>query len=231
MSKILALIPARGGSKRLKGKNILPFLGKPLIAQSVEVAKACPLVTSVVVSTDTEDIAEVARKYGASVPFLRPAELSTDKASSLDVVLHAINFLEKQGENYDLLLLLQPTSPLRTVEDIALAIKQYKNKNADGVISVTECEHSPLWSNVLPENMQLDNFISDEIINRRSQDLPTYYRLNGAIYLYSVEELKRRESFFYSPNVYAYVMPNERSIDIDNKLDFDFAEFIASKNV
>lgn len=227
--RVLALIPARAGSKRIVNKNIKPFAGKPLIAWTIEAAKACENITDVVVSTDGEDIAAIARQYGAETPFMRPDNLSSDTASSIDVVLHAIDFLSENGRDYDLLLLLQPTSPLRSSSDISSAIDFFMLSNAQGVISVCECEHSPLWANVLSESKSLDSFIASEISELRSQDLPAYYRFNGAIYLFDVQQLQLRKSFFYSPNVFAHVMSKEDSIDIDTEIDFQFGEFLVSK--
>lgn len=227
--RVLALIPARAGSKRIVNKNIKSFAGKPLIAWTIEAAKACKEITDIIVSTDGEDIAAIARQYGAETPFIRPDILSSDTASSIDVVLHALNFLSEMGRDYDLLLLLQPTSPLRSASDISAAIELFQLKDAQGVISVCECEHSPLWANILPTSQTLDNFIATEISELRSQDLPVYYRFNGAIYLFDVQQLRLRMSFFYSPSVFAHVMRKEDSIDIDTEIDFQFGEFLAAK--
>lgn len=226
--RVLALIPARAGSKRIVNKNIKLFAGKPLIAWTIEAAKVCENITDIVVSTDGEDIAAIAKQYGAEIPFMRPDNLSSDTALSIDVVLHAIDFLSESGRDYDLLLLLQPTSPLRSTSDISTAIDFFNRSNAQGVISVCECEHSPLWANVLPESKSLDSFIAPEISELRSQDLPVYYRFNGAIYLFDVQQLRLRKSFFYSTSVFAYVMNKKNSIDIDTDIDFQFGEFLVS---
>ncbi|WP_461634102.1 acylneuraminate cytidylyltransferase family protein [Labilibaculum euxinus] len=224
--KILAIIPARGGSKRLPRKNILPLAGKPLIAWSIEAAQKSAYVTDVLVSTDDIEIASIAKDYGAWVPFLRPQNLSTDTSSSYDVVEHTINFCEKLNKSYDLVLLLQPTSPLRCAEDIDAAVNLLNSKSADAVISVCEAEHSPIWSNTLPDNLNMDLFENEKYRDIRSQDLPTYYRLNGAIYLLKTERLLTEKSFSLNRNTFAYVMKQERSIDIDTKLDFCIAETI-----
>ena len=134
--RVLALIPARAGSKRIVNKNIKLFAGKPLIAWTIEAAKVCENITDIVVSTDGEDIAAIAKQYGAEIPFMRPDNLSSDTALSIDVVLHAIDFLSESGRDYDLLLLLQPTSPLRSTSDISTAIDFFNRSNAQGVISV-----------------------------------------------------------------------------------------------
>jgi N-acylneuraminate cytidylyltransferase/CMP-N,N'-diacetyllegionaminic acid synthase len=148
--RIIALVPARGGSKGLPGKNVLPLLGKPLIAWTIEQAKACSYIDRVMVTTDDDGIAAAAREFGADVPFKRPAHLATDAAKSLDVVLHALDWLEAHGDRYDLLVLLQPTSPLRTAGDIGGALDLFISKNAGAVVSVCETDHHPYWSNTIP---------------------------------------------------------------------------------
>jgi len=223
--KVLALIPARGGSKGLPGKNIKPLLGKPLIAWTIEQAKDSKYIDRVIVSTEDEEIAKVARKYGAEVPFMRPEELATDDAKGIDVALHAIHFFEKKyGRNF-ILVYLQPTSPLRTTDDIDTALEELlNNTQAKAIVSVCECEHHPLWTNVLPDDKCMKNFILDEAIrNRNRQDLPKYYRINGAIYLAYPEYVKMNKSFL-EVNTYAYIMTQEKSVDIDNIVDFKLAE-------
>jgi N-acylneuraminate cytidylyltransferase/CMP-N,N'-diacetyllegionaminic acid synthase len=227
--KILALIPARGGSKGLPRKNIKPLLGKPLIAWTIEQAKESKYIDRIVVSTDDKKIAEIAKKYGAEVPFMRPMELATDEAKGIDVVLHAIQFFKKLYENDFILVYLQPTSPLRTSQDIDNALEQlFSNPKAKAIVSVCECEHHPLWSNTLPEDKCMKNFIRKEILNKNRQELPKYYRLNGAIYLGFSSYIENQGSFF-GENTYAYIMPVERSIDIDNYFDFKIAKMILSE--
>ena len=222
---VTALIPARGGSKRLPRKNVKLLCGKPLIAWTIEAAKGSKYIDSIVVSTDDLEIKNISEKYGAIVPFLRPKSLSNDTASSFDVIKHAIEALEITGNN-NLIILLQPTSPLRTSEDIDKALEFYLSKNAYGVVSISECEHSPLWSNTLPENLSMAEFIRPEIQGKRSQDLPKYYRLNGSIYIYNVEMLLRKNHIFYDERVLGHETPNSTSIDIDTLLDFQIAETI-----
>lgn len=219
--KILAIIPAREGSKRLPNKNILNLAGKPLIAWSIEAAKASKYIDTVIVSTDSEKIATISKSYHAEVPFLRPGELATDEASSIDVILHAIQTLK---EPFDYILLLQPTSPLRTTQDIDAAC-ELMNENTQAVVSVCETEHSPLWSNILPDNLSMKDFIRPEIKNKRSQDLPKYYRLNGAIYIAEINYLSENKGFF-GTGTKAYIMPAERSTDIDTELDFKYSELL-----
>ena len=220
---VTALIPARGGSKRLPRKNAKLFCGKPLISWSIEVAKASKFVDQIVVSTDDLEIKEVSEKYGAKVPFLRPEFLSNDTASSFDVIKHAIQFLNIEGKNH-IVVLLQPTSPLRTVEELDQALKLLIERSASGVVSVSEAEHSPLWSNVLPENFIMSDFIRPEVQGKRSQDLPKFYRLNGSIYIYETKKLLERNSIFYDETVFAYETSQNTSIDIDTELDFFIAE-------
>jgi len=217
---ILGLIPARGGSKGLPGKNIKPLLGKPLIAWTIEQALASKYLDRVVVSTDDKKIAEISKKYGAGVPFMRPKELAEDNAKGIDVVLHVISRLKENNKkkSYDLIMLLQPTSPLRTKEDIDKAMKLLFLKEANAIVSVCEVDHHPLWSNTLPEDGCMKNFISQEITNKNRQELPVFYRLNGAIYLAYCNYVKEQKSFI-GEKTFAYIMPKERSIDIDDEID------------
>ena len=225
---ILGLIPARGGSKGLPKKNIRPLLGKPLIAWTIEQAKASKYVDRVVVSTDDKEIAEVARQYGAEVPFMRPKELARDDTPGVDVVFHAMNwFIKNENKQYDLIMLLQPTSPLRAAEDIDKAIELLFFKKAKAIVSVCEVDHHPLWTNTLPEDGNMKAFLRPEILNKRRQDLPVFYRLNGAIYLARLDYLRKCNGFF-GPETYAYVMPRERSIDVDTNFDLKLVEYFIS---
>jgi CMP-N-acetylneuraminic acid synthetase len=224
--RILAIIPARGGSKRLPGKNIKNLRGKPLIQWTINAALNCGFIDEVVVSTDDEQIATLARELGASVPFMRPGNLAGDTSSSIDVVIHGIEYFSEQGTKFDYVMLLQPTSPLRTTSHINDTIQLLSDKAADGVISVCETEHSPLWANTLDETCNMSSFLREEIKNKRSQDLPEYYRINGAIYLVSVARLLNEKTLFISDNIYAYKMDRESSVDIDENIDFLLAESI-----
>ena len=224
--KILAVITARGGSKRLPNKNILNLAGKPLIAWTIDEAKKSKYIDKVIVSTDSKKIVEVSKEYGAEVPFIRPSELSNDTADSISVIKHAIEFFDKE---YDYVMMLQPTSPLRTVDDIDGAIEQL-SESVKSVIPVAEVDHSPLWSNTLPDNLSMKNFIKDEIKNKRSQDLPTYYRLNGAIYISETSYLYKQNGFMGNKTK-AFVMSKLRSIDIDSELDFKFTELIKKSEI
>jgi len=178
----------------------------------------------VIVSTDDIKIANISRKYGAEAPFLRPKNLATDKSSVMDVISHVIEWTEKNNDPYDLIMLLQPTSPLRKTEDIDNAIKLLFAKRADAIVSVSEAEHHPYGSNTLPKNGCMSSFVRSQAAHKNRQDFPVFYRINGVVYLARCYSLKTRKQFF-GKKTYAYVMPIERSVDIDSKLDFDFAEF------
>ena len=224
--KLLGFITARGGSKRLPNKNILELAGKPLIAWTIEAALDSKYIDRVIVSTDDEKIANISQKYGADVPFMRPAELSTDTATSIDVIEHGLNTLAESGDNYDYITLLQPTSPLRTSRHIDESVNIFLEKNANSVISVTETSHSPLWANEIPESGSMKGFLRDDVKNKRSQDLPIYYQLNGAIYISKISSLLNERSFFQKNDVYAYKMERLNSVDIDSKIDFEFASLL-----
>lgn len=223
--RVTALIPARGGSKRLPRKNIKLLVDKPLIAWSIEVAKACKYVDRVIVSTDDEEIKKISEQYGAEVPFLRPEYLSIDHASSFDVIKHAIDFLTLSRSN-ELIVLLQPTSPLRLASEIDAALEFFVQKNAKGVVSISETEHSPMWSNTLPEDGCMSDFIRPEVQGKRSQDLPTFFRLNGSIYIYETLSLLEQSKIFFNENVYGFQTSLETAVDIDTGLDFSIAETI-----
>ncbi|GHE80942.1 acylneuraminate cytidylyltransferase family protein [Thalassotalea profundi] len=230
VDKILAIIPARAGSKRLPGKNSKQLCGKPLVKWTIEAAQQCESIDEIIVSTDSETIAEIAKDSGIPVPFLRPEEISGDTATAIDVVKHTIDYYQKIGRTFDYVLWLQPTSPLRSSTNIQEAIATLKTKSAEGVISVCECDHSPMWSNTLAQDGSMKNFLSNFVKkNPRSQALPTYYRLNGAIYIAKVEPLLAQETFFLEENLFSYVMSRESSIDIDHHLDFKLAEFLLTE--
>jgi CMP-N,N'-diacetyllegionaminic acid synthase len=218
----LAIITARGGSKRLPNKNILPLAGKPMLVWTIESAIQSKYLDEIVLSTDSDDIIKVAGNYKIKT-IKRPLELASDTAKTVDVVKHVIENIDKK---YDFIVLLQPTSPLRTSTHIDEAIEQLIKLNADAIISVTEADHSPLWCNILPENLSMENFISEDIKHKRSQELPKFYRLNGAIYICKTEKLIEENTFFLKKNVYAYIMDKKSSIDIDEELDFKLAEII-----
>lgn len=224
--KILAIIPARGGSVRLPGKNIKMLGGKPLIEWSIDVAREVSSIDKIFVSTDCVDIANVCMQAGLDVPVLRPKNLASDKSSTIDGVKHAIEYLKDRGEIYDFVLLLQPTSPLRTADHLREAIDMISSKKADAVISVCKCEHSPLWANSLPSDFSMKNFLDENFKNIPSQELPIYYRLNGAIFLVDIKRLYQEQTFILSSNSYGLEMDAMTSVDIDNEIDFLLAETI-----
>ncbi|HAZ36627.1 MAG TPA: acylneuraminate cytidylyltransferase family protein [Clostridiaceae bacterium] len=225
--KILALIPARGGSKQIINKNIKLLCGKPLISYTIEAALASDYIDDVVISTDSDLIAEISLKYGGQVPFMRPKELAGDESKTIDVAIHAINALIKMGRNYDYLVLLQPTSPLRTKDDIDSAIKIIIDGDISSLVSVREVKENPALMRTI-ENNKLKN-IMDFNGSLRRQDLPKYYIFNGAIYINSIDMLLKQKKFV-DEKTYPYVMDYERSIDIDEILDFKIVELIMGEN-
>ena len=222
--KNLAIIPARSGSKGLKDKNIKLLNGKPLIAYTIEAAKKSHIYSHIIVSTDSEKYGMIAQKYGAEVPFYRSAENASDTASSWDVVKEILEKYKEMNLNFDMFTLLQPTSPLRDYSEIQKAYDFFTQKRARSVVSVCKAEHSPLWSNVLPEDNSLDGFLTAES-NQQRQKLRQFYRINGAIYMANVN-LFLKDQNLYQSGGYAYIMPNDKSIDIDTELDFKIAEAI-----
>ena len=224
MKNILVVIPARGGSKGLPGKNIKELCGKPLIGYSIDVARAITSDDNICVSTDDRNIIDVVEHYGLKVPFIRPAELATDTVTTNDVLLHALEFYEKQGRHYSKVLLLQPTSPLRKVEEVKEAIALYRD-DIDMVVSVTE-SHAP----AVLCNENEDGFI-ELVYNRKAvarQSLSIFYEFNGAIYVINVQALKEKGLSGFDKRV-KYVMPKESSIDIDDIYDFILAETIIQR--
>ena len=223
--KILGVITARGGSKGIPGKNIKELCGKPLIAYTVLAAKQSQYLTRTIVSTDYENIAEVAKKYGGDVPFLRPTDLSGDKSTSISVVQHAISWLkEKNGENYDYLMILQPTSPLRTAQDIDECIKLIVDTDADSVMGMYELTDFSLKKLKRIEDGIILPLLEDEgKTSSMRQDSEKIYKRNCAIYLTKIEHVMKGDLFGAISR--AYVMPEERSIDINKPIDFELAEF------
>ena len=220
--KNIAVITARSGSKGLKDKNIRLLNGKPLMAYSIEAAKQSGCFDCIHVSTDSEEYAQIAIQYGAEVPFLRDEELASDSSDCWDAVRDVLCKYEKRGQRFDRVMLLQPTSPLRTAQDIQNAFSLIEKRGSEAIIGVCEMEHSPLWSNTLPEDGNMKGFQSAEFELPRQQ-LPVYYRINGAIYLVNVGFLMRHGNL-YDQDSYAYIMPNERSVDIDSIVDFLLVE-------
>lgn len=221
---VLGVIPARAGSKGLPGKNKKIIFGKPLISWTIEQANACKEIDRLLVSTNDIDIVSIAQSHGLNVPFVRPGEIAKDSSSTVDVLLHAINWLE-ENEGYEVgyILKLQPTSPLRLASDISGAIRKLKETGAKAVVSVCKSGHHPWWTNTLPDNECMANFLRPDIINKSRQELPDFYQLNGAIYLAEVSYLKQYGTFF-GPDTFAFKMPAKRSVDIDTQYDFEIAK-------
>lgn len=222
--KNLAVIPARSGSKGLEDKNIKLLKGKPLMVYSIEAAKQSGVFDCIHVSTDSRKYAEIAKEHGADVPFLREESLAGDLASTWDVIRYVVRKYETLQQEFDTVTVLQPTSPLRSEKDIYEAYQIFNQKKAHSVISVCEMEHPPVWSNVLPEDGCLKGFLKPEADVPR-QELPSYYRLNGAIYIVDIKHLMDNGDI-YDEQSYAYVMDTGRSVDIDNADDFAMAEFL-----
>ena len=231
--RVLVYIPARSGSKGIIDKNIVDVAGKPLMAYTIEAARGSAYVDEVIVSTDSALYAEVACKFGAIVPFLRPAELATDISPEMDTTMHLMSWLEREGcakyGLFDIIIRLQVTSPLRTADDIDTALELFIEKGADSVISVFECPVTPLWMNTLPENRCMKNFISVEIRQKNRQELPQYYQLNGAIFAADWNFMKSTRGW-YGEKTYAYIMSKEHSVDVDDMLDLEFARFLMEKS-
>lgn len=220
--RVLAIIPARGGSKGLPRKNILKLAGKSLICWTIKAALNSKYIDKLIVSSEDEEILKIAKESGAEI-LVRPKELATDEAKTIDVVFHV---LENMKEHFDIIILLQPTSPLRESKHIDEALNLLITKDADAIISVCEAEHNPLWCNTLPEDGSMKNFLRKDIINKRRQDLEKYYRVNGAIYICKTEKLLAERSFFLEDNIYAYIMDRKSSVDIDDEVDFKLAEIL-----
>lgn len=218
---MLAIIPARGGSKGLPGKNIKLLLGKPLIAYTIEAALKVPAIDRVFVSTDSEEIASVAKEYGAECNYLRPDHLSTDSARAINVYNYVLEKFENDGHKYDEVVILQPTSPLRTSDNIKDAIELFYRQDADSVISYCEEHHPIVWHKYLDTEGRFEEIFENNLNNR--QDERKSYYPNGAIYIFKSELLKSGK--YYSSKSFAYIMDRELSVDIDTITDFKQAEF------
>lgn len=217
--KILAVIPARGGSKGVPRKNIKELAGKPLIAWTIEAAKKSKYITRTILSSEDEQIIETAKKYGCDVPFIRPIELAQDNTPGIYPILHAI----EQCPGYEYVVLLQPTSPLRTVEDIDGCIEYALQHQANFCVSITEPEKSPYWMYTL-KNESLKPLIEQKQLTTKRQDLPSVYALNGAVYVAETRSLQKTKSFITDETI-GYVMERNRSSDIDTEEDFSFCEW------
>jgi len=224
---MLAIIPARGGSKGLSGKNIKILNGKPLIAYTIEAALLAKNVDRVIVSTDSQQIAEVVVGLGAEIPFLRPDRLSTDSALAVDNYIYTVARLEKEsGLKISDFIVLQPTSPLRTFSDIDNANDLFKEKKADSVISYTEETHPVYWHKKINDDLSIREIFKTELKNRQAYE-KTHYP-NGAIFIFKTSLIYSKK--YITKNSYAYIMPRNQSVDIDTIDDFNYAEYLLRKS-
>lgn len=226
MSDVLAVIPARGGSKSIPRKNLAALAGKPLIVWTIEAARASQSITRLVVSTDDPEIADVAAAAGASVPFIRPTELAQDETPAIEPILHAVDWLNKhEGYRPDFVMILQPTSPLRRAEDIDAAVKLAHEHKADAIVSVSPAHKHPFWMKRVTKDGRLQDFSRQRKQYVRRQDLPPAFELNGAVYLVQRAVLMESKTF-YTDRTFAYVMPHERAVDVDDPWDLYLADLI-----
>ncbi|MBF0381947.1 MAG: acylneuraminate cytidylyltransferase family protein [Magnetococcales bacterium] len=218
-SSVLGIIPARGGSKGLPGKNILDLAGKPMIAWTIEAAQEAKLIDRLILSSDDEKIISVAKEWGCEVPFVRPASLAGDKATSIDVALHALDSIT---QHYDYIVWLQPTAPLRLAEDIDAAVQICQSQKAPSCVSVVAAGKSPYWMYSLGRENAMQPIMPQDLSSCQRQELPQAYTLNGAVYVTQTQWLRRHKKFM-NGGAYAHIMPPERSVDIDSELDFKIA--------
>jgi CMP-N-acetylneuraminic acid synthetase len=229
-NEVLAVIPARGGSRGVPKKNIRPVKGKPLIIYTIEVAKRCEVITDLVVSTDDPEIRKISTNNGVEVPFIRPADLATDTALAIPTIQHSVRMMEKKKKTvYDIVVMLQPTSPLRSVNDISESLQLLLDSDADGIISVVQVNNfHPMKMKKIIEGF-LVNYEKPPVENPPRQLLPPVYIVNGAIYATKRDTLMKNDSFI-GKKCLPYIMPEERSVNIDSILDFKLIENIISDN-
>lgn len=230
--RLLAVIPARGGSKGLPGKNVRPFAGLPLVAHSILYAKLCPEIARCIVSTDSSEVAEAARRYGGEAPFLRPAELAQDGSPLWPALRHALAQVEQRdGVRYDALLLLDPTSPAREPSDVSGALRRLQARpEADGVIGVSKPDFSPIWHCVVERNGWMTDWQTDGSAYERRQDVPTVYRINGSLYLWRTEFVRSHpEGWRQQGRHVLYEIPESRAMSIDTLEQFERAELFVKR--
>ena len=221
MPRTLALIPAKGASTRLPRKNVRMLAGRSLLAWTGDTVRASGVADRIVVSTEDEGVAEEARRLGLEIPFMRPADLARDPAGVVQVALHALSALEEQGNTYDTLAIFLPTCPFRSVDDIQAAFRQFRETQAQFLLSVAPYEHTPFAALRVENGLAVPCF--ETFFGKRTQELPPAYRPNGAIHLLDVAAFQAARSYIAQP-LHAYVMPWERSVDIDTELDWLVAE-------
>lgn len=220
---IVSIITARGGSKGIPRKNIKPLNGKPVIAYSIESSTSNNLIENTFVTTEDAEIVEISKKFNAKI-IPRPDELARDESTSVDVLLHALDYLEENYSLPDFFVLLQPTSPLRSSEDITNAIKLFNENDCNGLVSVCVQDHGAMLNLSIDEGY-LKNVTDKKHFQVRRQDLPQLYSPNGAIYITTPESMRKSKTFFPEKTI-PYIMPQERSVDLDSEFDFKFAEFL-----
>jgi len=225
--KTLGLIPAKGGSKRLRRKNILNLGDKPLLGWAIQSALNSGVIDKLVVSTEDDEIANVAIKYGADIPFKRPKELSVDPAGVVDVALHAINQLDSKLKEFDKIVILLPTCPFRTAEDIKNAFDLFTKMKGQFLMSISEYSHTPFSAMGISSNNYLTPYFN-QYIGKKSQELPIAYRANGAIHILDIKSFVKYQSYYQQPLI-GFTMPRIRSVDIDTKEDLLFAKFILER--
>jgi CMP-N-acetylneuraminic acid synthetase len=218
----VGIIPARGGSKGIPRKNIKDFLGKPLLAWTIEAARDSGALEDIIVSTDDAEIASIALDYGASVPYIRSNDLARDDSSTIDVLIDIILQLDLQCN----LVLLQPTSPLRTSSDIWQSVESHRSVNSGSLVSVCKSKSHPLWSFTLESDRKIKSFSPTSGLPTRRQDMKQSYVLNGAIYISDSHSIIQNKSFI-NDDTYGFEMPRQRSVDIDDDLDWKIAEFFS----
>ncbi len=222
--RLLAIIPARGGSKGIPHKNIIDLCGKQLISYTIEAGLKSKYLDFVMVSTDDKDIANISQQYGAEIPFMRPAELASDTSKTLDAILYTINTMEAMGEKYDALVLLQPTQPLRTSEDIDQAIEKYAEHGYKDLVSISEVDDHPILMRTIEDEKLIP--LLDTSSTCRRQDMPKYYKVNGCIYINTIKQMDENTSF--NDNEIPFLMEKSHSVDIDELSDLALAAYYIS---
>ena len=231
--KVLAIIPARGGSKGLPNKNILPLAGKALIGWTIEVGLSSKYIDKLIVSTDSDEIAEVAKSFNCDVPFIRPADISSDKSPTIDVLMHTINYYREMNEIFDYLILLEPTSPLRELSDIDIPLEKLEETRefADSIVGVCKVESShPSFSVVLDDNDLIKPYASNNFSVLRRQDLNELFFFEGSIYISDITTLIKKKTFYHDRTL-PHIVPRWKSIEIDEISDLIAAEaYILNKD-
>ena len=230
--RVLAVVPARGGSKGLPGKNLRPLAGLPLIAHALGFAALCPEIARTVVSTDSEEIAGVARAHGGDVPFLRPSELARDETSIWPVLRQALVTVDPDGDAFDALLLVSPASPFRRPEDLSAMLGLLEGApDADGVVSVSDPGFEPAWVCVVERDGWMEHLVPGASAYARRQDVPRSLRINGALYLWRTDFVRREEESWFNGRLRLHEMPRTRVADIDEAFDLQLAEHLVASGL